>query len=118
MIYCSSLFRFQMQGDIELLNTHLLEQGVLIWEGRNCFFSTAHSDDDIAFVMAAVKRCVEMMYADGWLKSDEKIRSIRCYTDFTRRKTSRLSVIKRAKTLVDVGTISAGISGVQFANRR
>lgn len=72
MIYCSSLFRFQMQGDIELLNTHLLEQGVLIWEGRNCFFSTAHSDDDIAFVMAAVKRCVEMMYADGWLKSDEK----------------------------------------------
>ncbi len=72
MIYCGSLFRFQMQGDIELLNTHLLEQGVLIWEGRNCFFSTAHSDEDIAFVMAAVKRCVEAMYADGWLKTEEK----------------------------------------------
>lgn len=72
MIYCGSLFRFQMQGDIELLNTHLLEQGVLIWEGRNCFFSTAHSDSDIAFVMAAVKRCVEAMYADGWLKTEEK----------------------------------------------
>jgi len=72
MVYCGSLFRFQMQGDIELLNTHLLEQGVLIWEGRNCFFSTAHSDDDIAYVAAAVKRCVDAMYADGWLKAEEK----------------------------------------------
>ncbi|MGZ5581273.1 MAG: aminotransferase class III-fold pyridoxal phosphate-dependent enzyme [Methylobacter sp.] len=72
MVYCGSLFRFQMQGDIELLNTHLLEQGVLIWEGRNCFFSTAHSDDDIAYVAAAVKRCVEAMYAGGWLKAEDK----------------------------------------------
>ena len=72
MVYCGSLFRFQMQGDIELLNIHLLQQGVLIWEGRNCFFSTAHSDDDIAFVAAAVKRCVEAMYTDGWLKAEEK----------------------------------------------
>ena len=72
MIYCGSLFRFQMQGDIELLNTHLIEQGVLIWEGRNCFFSTAHTDENIAFVMAAVKRCVEAMYADGWLKVEQK----------------------------------------------
>jgi acyl transferase domain-containing protein len=72
MVYCGSLFRFQMQGDIELLNTHLLEQGVLIWEGRNCFFSTAHSDDDIAVVTVAVKRCIEAMYADGWLKPEQK----------------------------------------------
>jgi acyl transferase domain-containing protein len=72
MVYCGSLFRFQMQGDIELLNTHLLEQGVLIWEGRNCFFSTAHSDDDVVFVAAAVKRCIEAMYADGWLKAEQK----------------------------------------------
>lgn len=72
MVYCGSLFRFQMQGDIELLNTHLLEQGVLIWEGRNCFFSTAHSDDDIAYVASKVKRCVEAMYADGWLKAEDK----------------------------------------------
>ncbi len=72
MIYCGSLFRFQMQGDAELLNTHLLEQGVLIWEGRNCFFSTAHTDENIAFVMAAVKRCVEAMYTDGWLKAEQK----------------------------------------------
>ncbi|MDD2760296.1 MAG: aminotransferase class III-fold pyridoxal phosphate-dependent enzyme [Methylomonas sp.] len=70
MVYCGSLFRFQMQGDIELLNIHLLQQGVLIWEGRNCFFSTAHSDDDIAYVAEAVKCCVEAMYADGWLQAD------------------------------------------------
>jgi amino acid adenylation domain-containing protein len=65
----ASLFRFVMSGDAELLNYHLLDNGVFVWEGRNCFLSAAHSDADVARVVAAVKRGVEAMLDDGWLPS-------------------------------------------------
>jgi len=38
-----SLFRFNYQGDTEILNYHLLNQGVYVWEERNCFLSVAHT---------------------------------------------------------------------------
>src|SRR5581483_707189 len=46
-----SLFRFSFSlqmtfsDHMNLLFYHLLEKGVYIWEGRNCFLSTAHTDD-------------------------------------------------------------------------
>src|SRR3546814_13960413 len=40
----SSLFRFV--GASDLFYNHMIQNGVYVWEGRNCFLSTAHSDED------------------------------------------------------------------------
>ncbi|MGI6247460.1 MAG: amino acid adenylation domain-containing protein [Pseudochelatococcus sp.] len=67
MAHFSSLFRFEFAGDTEILNYHLLNNGVFVWEGRNCFLSTAHSDDDIRFIVEAVRKGIAEMRAGGWL---------------------------------------------------
>jgi glutamate-1-semialdehyde aminotransferase len=33
----SSLFRFFLRGDLELLFYHLIQRGIYVWEGRHCF---------------------------------------------------------------------------------
>lgn len=60
-----SLFRFELGGgDWELLYFLMMLRGVYVWEGRNCFFSTEHSDDDINKVYRSVVESVlEMMNA-------------------------------------------------------
>jgi len=54
----SSLFRFSFAGNMDLLFYHLNRRGIYIWEGRNCFLSTEHSDEDIASFVRAVKESV------------------------------------------------------------
>ncbi|MBO0993816.1 non-ribosomal peptide synthetase, partial [Bacillus sp. SD088] len=61
IVYCESLFRFVLRGNMELFYYHLLSEGVYIWEGRNCFLSAAHTDDDIEDVIRIVKEtCLKM----------------------------------------------------------
>ncbi len=45
--YFGSLFRFHFHQDLSLLTWCLLDRGILVGEGRNCFLSTAHTDEDI-----------------------------------------------------------------------
>lgn len=66
IIFFGSLFRFDLSGDWELLYYLLLTKGVYIWEGRNCFFSTAHSDEDMAAVHNAVVESVLEMIDGGF----------------------------------------------------
>ena len=70
-----SLFRLAPSGntsyvyqplEMDLLYSHLIEKGVYVWEGRTCFLSTAHSESDIATIVAAVKSSVEEMRAGGF----------------------------------------------------
>ncbi|HKA54540.1 MAG TPA: MupA/Atu3671 family FMN-dependent luciferase-like monooxygenase, partial [Candidatus Binatia bacterium] len=65
--YFSSVFRFEFSGNLELLYYHLLEKGVYIWEWRNCFLSTAHTDEDLALVIQAVKDSVKELRHGGFL---------------------------------------------------
>lgn len=62
-----SLFRFAFTGNMDLLFYHLLTKGVYVWEWRNCFLSTAHTDADIARVIQAVKESVEEMREGGFI---------------------------------------------------
>lgn len=62
-LHFSSLFRFDFAEDCEVLNYHLLRQGVFVWEGRNCFLSTAHTDADVDFIVEAVQIGVREMRA-------------------------------------------------------
>ncbi|MBF0518245.1 MAG: amino acid adenylation domain-containing protein, partial [Nitrospirae bacterium] len=70
MVNFASLFRFVLKGDDELLNYHLLDRGIYVWEGRACFLSTAHSDDDIKFFEDAVRDSIEEMKEGGFLQPD------------------------------------------------
>ncbi|MBV9389924.1 MAG: amino acid adenylation domain-containing protein, partial [Chroococcidiopsidaceae cyanobacterium CP_BM_ER_R8_30] len=75
VVHFGSLFRFVFAGnysvfnqplEMELLFYHLLEKGVYIWEGRSCLLSTAHTDEDINYVIQAVKDSVTEMRSGGF----------------------------------------------------
>ena len=63
----ASLFRFEYAENTEILNYHLLNNGVFVWEGRNCFLSTAHTDADLQEISDAVAVGLTAMRTDGWL---------------------------------------------------
>ena len=60
-----SLFRMDLMPDHELFYYHLLEKGVYVWEGRNCFLSTAHSDADLAAIETAIRASAEDLERAG-----------------------------------------------------
>lgn len=62
-----SLFRFLFQGDFDLLYYYLLDKGVYTWEGRTCFLSTAHTDQDLEYIIQAVKDSIREMREGGFL---------------------------------------------------
>ena len=67
VVYFGSLFRFSFKKNLDLLFYHLVEKGVYIWEGRTCFLSTAHTDEDIQYVIQSVKKSVAEMQVGGFL---------------------------------------------------
>ena len=77
LIYFGSLFRFASNANIDLLYYHLLEKGVYIWEGRNCFLSTAHSDKDLEFLIQAIQESVIELRQGGFLiRQTTKIKEV------------------------------------------
>ena len=67
---CGSLFRFANTNEVKYMDLffyHLLDKGIYVWEGRNCFISTAHTDEDIEFLISKVKETVVEMRAGGFL---------------------------------------------------
>ncbi len=64
-----SLFRLLYPRDfkhMDLFFYHLLDNGVFLWEGRNCFLSPAHTDEDLEFIIEAIKKSVEQMREGGF----------------------------------------------------
>ncbi len=57
----SSMYRFAFTRNLDLFFYHLLEQGLYVWEGRNFFVSTAHTDKDMDEIVDAVERAVVAM---------------------------------------------------------
>jgi iturin family lipopeptide synthetase A len=81
MVYFSSLFRFvyaenyslfNQPLEMELLYYHLIQKGVYIWEGRSCFLSTAHTDDEIKYIIQAVKDSIQEMQTVGFFSQVNK----------------------------------------------
>ena len=67
----SSWFRVEMPTDYaypDLLFYHLVQNGVYVFTfAQNCFFSIAHSDEDIEFVKNAFKKAVVDLQEGGFL---------------------------------------------------
>ena len=78
VINFGSLFQFTAQKHCKFINLfyyHLLEKGVYVWEGRNRFLSTAHTDEDIEQVIRVVKESVVEMQMGGFFPSPTNTRS-------------------------------------------
>jgi acyl transferase domain-containing protein len=70
VVHCGSLFRFAFARELkytDLFFYQLIEKGIYIWEGRNCFLSTAHTDADLAQLFRAVEETVAELRAGGFL---------------------------------------------------
>lgn len=66
IVYFGSLFRFAFSRNMDVFFYHLLEKGIYIWEGRNYFLSTAHTENDIEHIIRAVKESIQEMRAGGF----------------------------------------------------
>jgi acyl transferase domain-containing protein/glutamate-1-semialdehyde aminotransferase/non-ribosomal peptide synthetase component F len=70
VVHCASLFRFNFARDFkfaDLFFYYLIHKGIYIWEGRNCFLSTAHTDEDLNSLVRAVEQTVAEMRAAEFL---------------------------------------------------
>lgn len=62
-----SLFRFVFSENLDPFFYHLLYRGLYVWEGRNLFLSTAHTDDDIAQIVGRVSESVAALKSAGFI---------------------------------------------------
>ncbi|HEU0055096.1 MAG TPA: aminotransferase class III-fold pyridoxal phosphate-dependent enzyme, partial [Longimicrobium sp.] len=70
ILHCASLFRFAFRPRepiVDLLFYHMLERGIYIWEGRGCFLSTAHTDEDCDRLVWALRDSIHALRAGGFL---------------------------------------------------
>ncbi len=67
-----SLFRFSFPNNSVVGNLfyyYLLEKGVYVWEGRTLYLSTAHTEEDIEYIIQSVKESVVEMQAGEFIPS-------------------------------------------------
>ncbi|MGS0897374.1 MupA/Atu3671 family FMN-dependent luciferase-like monooxygenase, partial [Burkholderia stagnalis] len=67
VVHAGSLFRFVASQNVDLLFYQLLFRGLYIWEGRNMFLSTAHTDADLERVVEVVHQSVQALCEGGFL---------------------------------------------------
>jgi glutamate-1-semialdehyde aminotransferase len=63
-----SLFRFKSQSNIDLLFANMNYRGAYVWEGRNLFLSTAHTQKDEDNFVAIVKDSLQELSSEGLLR--------------------------------------------------
>ncbi|HYR12320.1 MAG TPA: aminotransferase class III-fold pyridoxal phosphate-dependent enzyme, partial [Longimicrobium sp.] len=70
VVHAHSYFRFAFRSDdpfIDLLFYHMLERGIYIWEGRGCFVSTQHTDEDCDAMVRALRESLHALREGGFL---------------------------------------------------
>ena len=59
----------QRMETLDLFFYHLIAKGVYNWEGRTCFVSTAHTDEDMEHILHSVKQSVAELRDGGFFLS-------------------------------------------------
>jgi glutamate-1-semialdehyde aminotransferase len=68
--HCASIFHFRPEPGFrfaDLLFHHLVERGIYVWEGRVCYLSTAHTDEDCDRLVRALRESVHALREGGFL---------------------------------------------------
>ncbi|MCX5206662.1 amino acid adenylation domain-containing protein [Streptomyces sp. NBC_00237] len=73
MSHFGSQFRFEQRADMELLYHHLMLRGVHVWEWRNFFLSTEHTDGDVEFIVEAVKGSLGELRDKGFFRGKPRV---------------------------------------------
>ncbi|MEH2381696.1 MAG: amino acid adenylation domain-containing protein [Nostoc sp.] len=98
IVYFGSLFRFAFSSNMDLLFYHLLEKGIYVWEGRNCFLSAAHTDEDIDYLIQTIKNIVaELREGDFLPNSDSNSSQKEQKLIQTSEKISESNLVKEAE---------------------
>jgi|GEM_PF-375899 len=77
LVHFGSLFRLggflqlTQQDGMDLLFYHFISKGIYVWEGRNWFLSTVHTDEEIQRMIEVVKESVEEMREGGFLPDSQ-----------------------------------------------
>lgn len=71
----SSLFYFSYTGNMDLFFYHLVHKGIYVWEGKTCFLSTAHSDEDVDVIISTIKDTLTLLVEKGFVKRKSAPRS-------------------------------------------
>jgi amino acid adenylation domain-containing protein len=69
ILHAASLFRFvfdRQQQHLNLLFYHLVQRGIYIWEGRGCFLSAAHTDEDCDRLVQALRESIHALRDGGF----------------------------------------------------
>lgn len=70
-----TMFRFTMPGntsylyqpiEMDLFYLGMIHHGIYIWEGRTCYISTAHTDEDMDYFVEAVQQTLINMRSNGF----------------------------------------------------
>lgn len=75
LCYFSSFFVIKYSSelpDVSLLWYYLREKGIHIWEGRPCFFTTAHTEKDFNFFADAFQETIEHMQSAGFIPAGDR----------------------------------------------
>jgi natural product biosynthesis luciferase-like monooxygenase protein/amino acid adenylation domain-containing protein len=67
IVQCGSLFRLNTLSNLDLFCYHLVAHGVYVWEGRNMYLSTAHSDADLDRIVNAFEASIRDLRQGGFL---------------------------------------------------
>ncbi|HVH12671.1 MAG TPA: aminotransferase class III-fold pyridoxal phosphate-dependent enzyme, partial [Longimicrobium sp.] len=74
ILHTASLFRFAFRPEdafVELIFYHMLERGIYVWEGRGCFVSPAHTDEDCDRMVQALRESIRALRAGGFLSGPD-----------------------------------------------
>ena len=67
IVQCGSLFRLNTLRNLDLFCYHLVAHGVYVWEGRNMYLSTAHTDADLDHIVHAFESSIRDLRQGGFL---------------------------------------------------
>lgn len=65
LVHFGSLFRFVTPGRYKEIYSQLLLNGVYVWEGRNCFFSVAHTEEVVELLEEKIKLSCTQLLENG-----------------------------------------------------
>ncbi|WP_170133611.1 type I polyketide synthase [Undibacterium pigrum] len=113
-----SLFRFVFSENLDPFFYHLLYRGLYVWEGRNLFLSTAHTDDDIAAIVSRVKDSVAELKTAGFiattssaLKTEEKILPLSLPLSKAQKQLATLAALSEQGSAAYVVSVALDLLG-------
>jgi glutamate-1-semialdehyde aminotransferase len=64
-----SVMKFALHGEVpysELVFAHMRERGVHVWDGRPCYMTMAHTEEDLAIVIGTFRKAIGDMQEGGF----------------------------------------------------